>query len=220
MLLSDSVIIRVEKLLTFKSFFACKPNPHRPVLNFKSNHRIEHRRSLCCAYTTEKGRCPCHETRRQVPGSGTRETCLKNQPIRRMGIWDPPGQAQRQGEPEPGQNQHRPTLHPWNFRKAGKNYLCTWCGRVPPPHKHHTFLVGTSQRQNPWSTKVWGSVPNHMPTMPTSVRGGNRQNPGNQNERPHRPQHPTNSSGWPLSWTWSCHQYEQCGSVSQRGRLV
>ena len=31
---------------------------------------------------------------------------------------------------------------------------------------------------------MWGGVPNHMPTMPTSVRGGNRQNPGNQNERP------------------------------------
>ena len=51
---------------------------------------------------------------------------------------------------------------------------------MPPPHKHHTFLVGTSQRQNPSPTKVWGSVPSHMPTMSTSVRGGNRQNPGNK----------------------------------------
>ena len=92
-----------------------------------------------------------------------------------------------------------------SFRRR-KNIPCAWCGHVPPPHKHHTFLVGTPQRQNPWPTKVWGSVPSHMPTMSTFVRGGNRQNPGNQNERPYQPQHPTHSSGGPLSWTWSCDQ--------------
>ena len=31
--------------------------------------------------------------------------------------------------------------------------------------------------------------------MSTFVCGGNRQNPGNQNERPYQPQHPTHSSG-------------------------
>ena len=47
-----------------------------------------------------------------------------------------------------------------------------------------------------------GSVQNHMPTMPTYLRLGNRPNPGNQNERPHQPQFPANSHGRPLSKSW------------------
>ena len=53
-------------------------------------------------------------------------------------------------------------------------------------------------------------------TIPKSVSGGDRPNPGNHNERRHQPQHPANSREGPLSRSWSCHQYKNNVEVLAR----
>ena len=122
--------------------------PLKTTLRVKYNHQIEPKRSAVRTLLKRADVLVTKPQDKSLQRAHVKRALRTNQ----YEYWafeiprDKPKDKRDRTGPEPAYA-YRTSLE--HLKKTGKNFPCARCGRVPPLHKHHTFVVGTSQRQNP-----------------------------------------------------------------------